>query len=111
LTQEGEETVKRSGAPRSAYGLRSSQKGEKGSVKDIFVETVTLSKDATPTRLQSTTNQSRNPLLKNDWEGVVADMLKKKAEQQAHREELQNHIYANRNAKDNHYQSEREAAK
>jgi len=49
LTQEGEETVKRSGAPRSAYGLRT-QKGEKGSVKDIFVETVTLSKDATPTR-------------------------------------------------------------
>ena len=47
LKTEGE-TVKRS-APRSAYGYRT-QKSDKGSVKDIFVETVNLGKDATPTR-------------------------------------------------------------
>jgi len=107
LTQDGEESVKRS-APRSAYGLRH-QKNEKASVKDIFVETVNLGKDSTPTR--STTNQGRSPLLKNDWEGVIADIVKKNGEKQALRDDLQNHMAVNRNAKDNHYQSEREAAK
>lgn len=103
------ETVKRS-APRSAYGYRT-QKSDKGSVKDIFVETVNLGKDATPTRLQSATNQGRNPLVKNDWEGVIADMVKKNAEKQALRDDLHNHMTINKNARDNHYQSEKEAAK